>query len=171
MMRKPISPLIAGLLIAGVIILFAVLSVVTGSSTTGGLGFLQYLLVIIALIFLISMYAKAHNNTKTFGELFGYGFKTTTIYTLVFLVFLGIYLASTPEIKEKSLEAAREEMEKQGRKESEIEQGMAIADKFFWIAVIGGTMFFLVLVGTVGSLIGAAIPKKNAIQPIDQPGT
>jgi len=171
MMRKPISPVIAGLLIAGVTILFALTAVVTGSSTTGGLGLLQYLLIIIALVFLVSMYGKANNNNKTFGELFGYGFKATTIYTLIFLVFLGIFLASTPEIKEKSLEAAREEMEKQGRKDSEIEKAMEIADKFFWIAVIGGTMFFLVLVGTIGSLIGAAVTKKNPITPIDQLST
>ncbi|MGZ8537043.1 MAG: hypothetical protein ACXWV9_02215, partial [Flavisolibacter sp.] len=100
--------------------------------------------------------------------LFGYGFKATAIYTLIFICFLVLYLLLNPEIKQKSLDAARIEMEKKGNTDVDIEKAMAIANDYFYIGVGGLTMFFLVLVGTIGSLIGAAVTKKIPYQPIDQ---
>lgn len=168
MNKKPLSPGAAGLVIAGLAVVFALLANFLGGSNEAGLGIFQYLIIIIMLIVLIHQFGKRSNYHKTFGELFGYGFKATAIYTLIFICFLVIYLLLNPDIKQKSLDAARIEMEKKGNTTADIDKAMAIANDYFYIGVGGMTMFFLVLVGTIGSLIGAAVTKKIPYQPVDQ---
>jgi hypothetical protein len=36
------------------------------------------------------------------------------------------------------------------------------------VGLLGGSVFMLVLIGTIGSLIGAAVTKKNPKTPFDQ---
>ena len=168
MNNKPFSPAVAGLIIAGVAVVFSLLANLLGGANEAGLGIFQYLIIIIMLVILVHQFGKKSNYHKTFGELFGYGFKATAIYTLVFICFLVLYLMLNPEIKQKSLDAARLEMEKGGSSTADIDKAMAIANDYFYIGVGGLTMFFLVLVGTVGSLLGATITKKIPYQPVDQ---
>jgi|SRR5688572_33210788 len=168
MNNKPFSPAIAGLIIAGVAVVFSLLANLLGGANEAGLGIFQYLIIIIMLVILVHQFGKKSNYHKTFGELFGYGFKATAIYTLVFICFLVIYLLLNPGIKQELLDAARLEMEKSGNSAADIDKAMAIANNYFYIGVGGSTMFFLVLVGTVGSLLGATITKKIPYQPVDQ---
>jgi hypothetical protein len=51
--------------------------------------------------------------------------------------------------------------------EDQIEQGIDIARRFFWVGLIGGTMFFMILIGAIGSLIGAAVTKKRPASPFE----
>ena len=139
MNNKPLSPAIAGLLIAGVAVIFALLANFLGGANEAGLGIFQYLIIIIMLVILVHQFGKKSNYHKTFGELFGYGFKATAIYTLVFICFLVIYLLLNPEIKQKSLDAARIEMEKKGNTTADIDKAMAIANDYFYIGVGGLT--------------------------------
>ncbi|HZI00540.1 MAG TPA: DUF4199 domain-containing protein [Flavisolibacter sp.] len=166
--RKPISPIIAGLIVAGVAVIFSLLLSVTGAEGSRGLGLLNYIIIIAALAFLIVQYGKANRNQMSFGELFGYGFKATAIYTLIFLIFLAIMVVMSPDMKQKTLEVARVEMEKQGRTDAEIDQAINIADRYYMVGLLGGSVFMLVLIGTIGSLIGAAVTKKNPKTPFDQ---
>ena len=41
-------------------------------------------------------------------------------------------------------------------------------EKYFWVFAIGGTMLMFVIVGAIGSLIGAAVTKKRPINPFEQ---
>ena len=73
-----------------------------------------------------------------------------------------------PEVKEKTLEAARTEMEKDGKmRDEQIEQGIAIMRKFFYVATIGLLMFVYMLIGTIASLIGAAVARKEPRPPFE----
>jgi hypothetical protein len=168
MKNKAISPVIAGIIVAAVLMLFALLINVMGQTGNSSFGWLTYLVIIVALVLLITQYGKANNNTKTFGELFGYGFKATAIYTLIYVVFLDILVSMMPEIKQKALEAVRTQMEKQNRSDTEVDNAVAMADKYFRIALIGGTIFGMVLCGVIGSLIGAGVTKKKPANPLDQ---
>jgi hypothetical protein len=166
--KKPVSAITAGLIIAGISIVYSLISnAIAGSG--GGMDIFQNLVIIAALVLFINMYAKANNNNLTFGDLFSYGFKSTAIYTLIFLVFISILLISTPELKQKTLEEARKAMERQKLPDSAIEKGLELTGKYFWILTVGATMFYLVLVGAIGSAIGAAIAKKRPQNPFEQP--
>jgi predicted membrane protein len=166
--KKPVSAITAGLIIAGVSIVYSLISNVI-AGTGGAVGFFEYIVIIAALVVFINLYAKTHDNNLTFGDLFSYGFKATAIYTLIFLVFISILLISTPELKQKALEEARKELESRKMPDSDIEKSIDIVGRYFWIAMVGSTMFFLVLVGAIGSAIGAAIAKKRPQNPFEQP--
>src|SRR3954463_3828901 len=119
--KKPISHITAGLIIAGILIVFSILmSFINGSTTKPGSGWLSYIVICGGLIFFIYLYGKSRNNFVSFGDLFSYGFKSAAVMTLVFVVFLVIMSFVMPEFKEKAIEAARAEMEKRNMGDADI---------------------------------------------------
>lgn len=167
--RKPITHVSAGLIIAALLVVFAIIVQFMGLAQNQALGFLQYALIIGGLIYFITQWGKAHDYTLSFGNLFAYGFKATAVFTIINIVFLIIFFLLFPEMKEKGFEMMRETMEKNPKMtEDQIEQGIDIARRFFWPAMVGGTMFMLILVGALGSLIGAAVTRKRPNNPFDQ---
>ena len=166
--KKPISHLVAGLIIALVLIIFSCIVYFSGLQNTG-INWLQYAIILAGLIIFINLYGKALNNQVSFGNLFSYGFKTTAFLALIVIAFFVIFFLAFPDIKEKGMEMARQKMEERGNlTEDQINQGMEMARKMFWVFTIGGIMFIYAIVGAVGSLIGAAVTKKKPINPVDQ---
>jgi hypothetical protein len=85
-------------------------------------------------------------------------------------VFIVVFFLLFPDIKEKSLDMARQQMEQSGKlSDSDIDNGVAMARKFFWVGVIGGSVLVFVITGAIGSLLGAAFTKKRPNNPFDQP--
>jgi multisubunit Na+/H+ antiporter MnhB subunit len=166
--KKLLNPLLVGVMISLILIVFSIALSFTGGSDPKG-GWISYLIIIIGLVIFIKRYGDAKNNEVTFGELFSYGFKATTMIVLIFVAFLFVLSFVTPEIKQKVLEATQLELEKQ--KNVTDEQVKTLTDgvnKYFWVILIGTTMFFFVLIGCIGSLLGAAITKKQPKNPFEQ---
>ncbi|HUP11067.1 MAG TPA: DUF4199 family protein, partial [Niastella sp.] len=112
--RKPISHVVAGLLIAAIVIVVSMITMmVAKSSGKPGGGWYTYLIIIGGLIFFINQYAKARDNQVSFGDLFSYGFKVTTVYTVLFIGFLILFSLLFPDFKANAMDAARLEMENQ----------------------------------------------------------
>lgn len=167
--RKPVSHVSAGLIIAALLVVFAIIVQFMGLAQNQALGLLQYALIIGGLVYFVTQWGKAHNYTLSFGNLFAYGFKATAVFTIINIVFLIIFFLLFPEMKEKSFEMMRETMEKNPKmSEEQIDQAIDFTQRFFWVGLIGGTMFGLVLVGALGSLIGAAVTRKRPNNPFDQ---
>lgn len=169
--KKPISHIIGGILIALVLIVFSVsLSFLTkGTASDPKGGWTSYCIIIAGLIILINLYGKANRNRVGFGDLFSYGFKTTTMLTLVFVIFLIILSFVSPDLKQQALEATRIEMEKNKNfSDKDIEQGIELIKKYFWVFAIGGTVLGFVIIGAIGSLLGAALTKKLPKDPFQQ---
>jgi hypothetical protein len=168
--RKPITHITAGLVIAGLVIVFAIITNFLGLTQQKSLGLLQYLLIIGGLMFFVNQFGKANNYTKSFGDLFAFGFKSTAVFTSLYIIFIILFFLLFPDIKEKSLEMARQQMEQSPNvTDEQIDKGMEIARKFFWVGVVGGSLLVFVIVGAIGSLLGAAITKKQPHNPFDQP--
>jgi hypothetical protein len=102
---KPISHFRAGLLIAAFMVVFSLIMNLVGQGECQFSWMAWKLVFIGALIYFINKYGKANNNTSTFGELFSYGFKITSIVTLIMIIFMVIFFASFPEHKATMLEA------------------------------------------------------------------
>lgn len=167
--NKPMTHITGGLIIAAALIVYSVILNVMGLGTNQTLGFVTYAILIIGLIVVINMYAKSKDNRVTFGELFAFGFKTTAVFTTIFIVFIVIFNLLFPELKEKGFEMARQQLEDQGKmSDDQIDQALAMGSKFFWVGVVGGTLLFFVILGALGSVIGAAVTKKKAVNPIDE---
>jgi len=168
---KPISHIVAGLIIAGIVIVLSMvmMMVAKGAAGSPGSGWITYLVIIGGLVFFINQYGKWHNYHTSFGDLFSYGFKATTVYTVLFVGFLILFSLIFPDFKSNAMEAARMQMETQkGINEDQIEKSLQIADKYFWVLAIGGTMLGFVVIGAIGSLIGAAVTKKRPHNPFEQ---
>jgi len=166
--KKPISHLVAGTIIAAVLILYSLVQQFTGLMVQQGLTWISYALLIIGLVVFINMYGNALNNRVTFGNLFAYGFKTTAFLTLIMIFFTVIFFFVFPDIKEKMFEMARQKMEEKDTPSDQIDQAIDTWKRMFWVFTIGGILIGYAILGAIGSLLGAAITKKKPVNPLDQ---
>ena len=166
--QKPISHLIAGLIIGAIMIIFSLVVEFAGLQQITGVPLIGYGIIMASLILFITMYGKARNNQVTFGNLFSYGFKTTAVLMLIMIFFTIIFFLLFPDIKEKIFELTRQKMEERDMSDDEIEKGLSLWKRMFWVFTIGGIALVYAVVGAIASLIGAAITKKKPISPIDQ---
>lgn len=167
--QKPISHIAAGLIIAGILVIFSTVVSFAGLSASPGVSLIQPVIIVIGLIFLIRSYGKANNYGLSFGNLFSYGFKTTAVFTVITIIFSVLFLLLFPDLKEKSFEMARQQMEDNPKlTEDQIDEAIEISKKFFWVGVVGGSMIFMIITGAIGSLIGAGVTKKQPQNPFSQ---
>lgn len=170
--NKPITNITAGLMIAAVLIVYSLILMFADLSTDQTMGYITYAMLIAGLIIVIGMHAKANNYRLSFGNLFAFGFKTTAVTTIIFLIFMVVLNLLFPDLKEQAYEAIRIEMEKDDRvTDEQIDQGMEMMRKFYWVGLVGGTLLMMIIVGAIGSLIGAAVTKKNQVTPFDETTT
>ena len=166
---KPISHFVAGMILAAIAIVYSTALQFLGLGQSQAMGWISYIILIGGLIVFIGMYAKSKEYHVSFGGLFSYGFKTTAITTLIVVVCMLIFFLAFPQFKEKILEVARKGMEDGGKmSDNQIEQGMAFFSKNFLLFTVGGALFMYLLLGAIGSLIGAAVTKKTPVSPLDQ---
>jgi Protein of unknown function (DUF4199) len=167
--KKPISHLVAGLVIGCVMVLLRLFFYLTKATETGSMAWIPIFIVIGGLIVFINLYGNALNNQVTFGNLFGYGFKTTATLTLVVIASTVIFLLLLPGEKEKGFELARQKMTEKGDlTDDEIEKRLEMARKMFWVLTIGSILLIYAIVGAIGSAIGAALTKKKPVNPSNQ---
>jgi hypothetical protein len=166
---KPMTHITAGLLLAGLLVVYSIIVNFLGLTGQSGINLIQYLIIIGGLVFVIKRHGREHNYQVSFGNLFAFGFKSTAVFTIIFIAFTVLLFLLFPDLKEKTFEMAREQMEKNKRfSDSEIDSAIEMARKVFWVGIVGGTMFFLILIGAIGSLLGAALTKKYPQLPFDQ---
>ncbi|MFO0415336.1 MAG: DUF4199 domain-containing protein [Bacteroidota bacterium] len=122
-----------------------------------------------ALIWSCIFFSKQMNADVSFGQVFSHGFKTVAIVTLISIASFVISYFIFPEIKEKAMEMARQDMAKDERLTQEmIDQAISWTDKFYLVFGIIGSLFGFALTGAIASLIGAAVAKKNPNQNMPQ---
>ena len=136
----------------------------------GGLSWLPALISIGLLIYFVMQYSNANSNNVTFGTLFGYGFKSTIIWALIMFVFMLLVLyVIFPDYKQKAIDVAMAQMDQQSNlSEDQKSTAMGFTEKFFNIFALGGTLIAYIVIGIIGSLLGAAIAKKNPVSPFNQ---
>lgn len=167
--QKPISHIVAGLIIAGVLVIISTIIQFMNLATTPGVAWIQPIVIILGLLFLVRAYGKANNYTMSFGNLFAYGFKTTAVFTIITIAFSILFLLLFPDLKEKTFEMTRQQLEKDGKlSDEQIDQALEVTRKFFWVGVVGGSMLGMIIMGAIGSLIGAGATKKQPNNPFEQ---
>ena len=166
--QKPISHLVAGLIIGAIMIIFSLVVEFAGLQQIKGVPLIGYGIIMASLILFITMHGKSMNGQVTFGNLFSYGFKTTAVLMLIMILFTIIFFLLFPDIKEKIFELTRQKMEERDMSDDEIEKALSLWKRMFWVFTIGGIALVYAVVGAIASLIGAAITKKKPINPVDQ---
>lgn len=166
MEKKPISHFSGGLVVGCIMIIYTIIINFSGLGADKTLGYINYVFLIGGIIYFITAYGKSVDHTASFGSLFTFGFKMSALITIIVVAFQVIFFLIFPEFKEKIFDAAHDAMVKKPNiTEEQIEMGMTAVKKFFWIIVVGGSVFGLVFVGALASLIGAGITKKRPQSP------
>ena len=112
-------------------------------------------------------YSKEINHNVTFGNLFAHGFKTTAVFTCLMFVYmlLSIYVLFPNSIDEiihyQIVKAAVNGKQASAPSETQMQIARKIASTFLLAAVV----VINLVIGVIGSLIGAAIAKKKPQDP------
>ena len=171
-MEKTVTtPVVKGLIISLVIIVFGVAIYFAGQSMNQGLGSLQYLLLVGGVIWACISYAKQMDGNVTFGNVFAHGFKTTSVVTVITIIYTVIALKFLfPDMMDMALDKTREELAKGNMSDEQSEAAIEMTTKFFLPFAIGGILIVFLIIGCIASLIGAAVAKKNPNGPFPQNG-
>ena len=171
MEQKLTPPWTKGLIISLILILLGLILHFAGQSQNKSLSWIQFVIIIISLIVVCRGYAKENNGNVTFGNVFSHGFKTTATIIVIMVIYTVIaFKFLFPEMVDTIMNQARTDMEKKGDlSEEQINQGVEMGRKFFMPFAIGGIILMFAIIGAVGSLIGAAVAKKNPnYSPLEQ---
>jgi hypothetical protein len=168
--KKVMTHVQKGLLVSLILIVLGVVAHFAGIENEGWYRWLPSIILLGAIIWASAFYSTQMNGQVTFGNVFLHGFKMSAVITVILILWtiLSVTLIF-PEIKEKAMEMARQQMEDSGKlTDSEIDQRVGFTKKFFMIIVITTILFGTLIVGAIGSLIGAAVAKKKPVNPLDQ---
>lgn len=170
MEKKPVSYFLVGIVLGLVSIILFLGYYFTGLAYERNfVAWIPTLVSIGLLIYFVTQYSKANGYNLTFGGLFSYGFRSTIIWTLIVVVFMFLVLYIFPEYKVKFMEQMNTQMDQRSNlSEAQRDAAIKMTEKFFNVSVIGGGLFMNMLIGTIGSLIGAAVAKKNPVSPFNQ---
>jgi hypothetical protein len=115
-----------------------------------------------SIIWTCYSFSKEMDGAVSFRQIFSHGFKTASIVTLIGIAAFIITYLIMPEVKEKGLQIAREEMAKNPQMTEEIiNQSIQWTDKFFLLFGIIGSLFSYAFTGALSALIGAAVSPKT----------
>jgi hypothetical protein len=105
-------------------------------------------------------FSKINDADVTFGEVFGNGFKTTAVIAVISALFYVLFTQLIPGYKEAILDFSMSQGPNAGDPEAAAKGREMFANNFM-VFTVAGSVFFNLLTGVVGSLIGAAIAKKR----------
>jgi hypothetical protein len=170
-MEKQItSHIIKGAILGGISILFSIIIYVFNLYTVKELNWISYAIIIGGIIYGNILYANQNGNNVSFGNIFAHGFKTTAVLIVITVAYTLLALKVLfPDMIDKIIDMSRIEMEKNPKLTDEmIEQGISMTKKFFVPFAIGGVLIGTGFMGAIASLIGAAVAKKNPVDPFKQ---
>lgn len=163
MEQKVTQPWMKGLIIALILIVLSLGFQFADLSQNSAVQWGQSLLLLAVTIWACINYAQQMQGNVTFGNVFAHGFKVTAAYAAILVVFTFISVKFLfPEMIDKALDEARKNMEKGGNlSDADIENGINMTRKFFVPFAVGGSLVIYLILGTIASLIGAGVAKKN----------
>ena len=156
-----------GVLIALIFIIYSLVGHVLNFDLESWFGWIATGIFIIAIIWSVVIYGNQMNNNVTFGNLFSHGFKVTAVVICITFVYtlLSVYVIfpdSIDRITRKGIETAIQ----QGKMTSDqAQQSSAMIKKITTVSLLAGSVVINAIIGALGSLIGAAVAKKNPQGP------
>lgn len=171
MEQKVTTPVVKGVIITLLLIVFGLVIYFTNQIGNSTIGYLQYVILVAGIIWSCVSYAKQMNGNVTFGNVFGHGFKTTAVAAALLAVYTFIAVKFLfPDIVDQSLEIAKKKMQESqpNMSDDQMQQSLDMVRKFFIPFAIGGILFGFAIIGAISSAIGAAVAKKNPQSPFQQ---
>ena len=155
--------IVKGLILSVISIVFSIVIYVFNLYEMKSLGYINYALFLGGLIYGAILFSNENKHQVTFGNLFAHGFKTTAVVIVITSIYTVLaFKLLFPDMADKMIELSRKELMKNPKMTDEmIEQSMSMTKEYFLPFVIGFTIIGTGFLGLFGSLIGAAVAKKN----------
>ncbi len=151
-----------GFVIGLILIILALGTYLANIKVSGPVQWFGYAVYVVGIMWSINSYGKQVNYNSTFGNYFAHGFKVAAMVTAIMIIYIIIFIVLFPSFKEDAIDQARKSMqEKNNLTPDQITQGLEMTRKFFMVFLVGGTLIGYLIIGSLASLIGAAITKKE----------
>ncbi|HUR10109.1 MAG TPA: DUF4199 domain-containing protein [Flavitalea sp.] len=168
MEQKVTTHITKGIIISLILLVISLAAHFTNQSDAAWAKWTPSILLCAGVIWACINYSNQRNHNVTFGNVFAHGFKVSAVATVFSIIFSVIFLLLFPEVKEKAIETARQQMEANPQVSSDqINQAMAMTDRLFYVFLIGGIILIYLIIGCISSLIGAAVAKKDPRGPFE----
>lgn len=152
-----------GLIIGVASIAFSTIIFLSGQFGNQTLSYLGYLILIAGLVLAMKDFRTQNNGFMRYGQGLGLGSLTSAVSGVLSGAFMYVYMSFIDTtLNDQILDKAREQWEKQGMSEQQMEQAAEMSKSFmgpgamFVFGVLGSLIF-----GVILSLIIAAIMKKD----------
>jgi hypothetical protein len=152
-----------GVLGSVVIMVYSTILNVSGLSQNKVLSSLSFLLMLVAIVLAMKDFKEKNSGFMTYGEGLGLGSLTSAVMGLLTSAFTMFYIQFIDNtLLAQGLDQVREDMEKRGMDDSQIEQAMELSQKFMspGVVFVMGVFGYIVM-GFIVSLIIAAIIRKE----------
>jgi hypothetical protein len=155
--------IVKGLILSVISIVFSIVIYVFNLYEMSALSYINYAVFIAGLVYGGILYSNQNGHNVTFGNIFAHGFKTTAVVIVITSIYTVLaFKVLFPDMLEKVLDLSRKQMLQNPKMTDEmIEQAMTMTKKFFIPFALGGAIIGTGVLGAIGSLIGAAVAKKN----------
>lgn len=171
MEKKATSPAVKGVIIALILIVFSLIIQFLNLSRNKGFSSVQFIILIGGIIWSGVSFAKQMQGNVSFGNIFSHAFKTAAAVTAIMVVYAIISIKFiSPETMEIALQEARSGMEAKNMSDDQVDQALSFTRKFFVPLTAGGILLSFLIMGVIGSVISAAVAKKNPQAPFVQQG-
>ncbi|TLV00663.1 DUF4199 domain-containing protein [Dyadobacter luticola] len=152
-----------GALGAVVIMIYTTILNVAGLAQNRMLGFLSFVFMIVAIVLALKEFKEENKGFLSYGEGLGLGSLLSAVMGLLtsaFTMFYTQFIDNT--IMAQTLDKMREELERQGKSDSEIDTAMELSQKFMspGILFVFGVFSYLIF-GFILSLVIAAIMRRE----------
>ena len=170
MEQKVTTPIVKGLVITLILIIYGLILYFSGQFMNKGLSYSQYIILVGGVIWSCTSYAKQMKGKVTFGNVFAHGFKTTAVIILLVVVYTFISIKFLfPDMIDKIVDASRKSMEEQkNMSDEQIDSFLNGMREHFLLFTTSIIILLFAIVGLIASLIGAAVSKKNPPNPFAQ---
>ncbi|GAA4329200.1 DUF4199 domain-containing protein [Flaviaesturariibacter amylovorans] len=162
---KPISQVVAGLIIAAAMIAAHIGIHVSGNFLNTTAVYLGYLPLPLGLLYFVRRHAHAQGTGATFGNLFAYGFRITAVVIVIMVIYAALFYTVLPQYKDRIMEASMKAQEFGNKQTIDDEAGtekLARRDDHFIQWTVSFTLFRLLFIGALSSLLAAAVSPKHA---------
>ncbi|MHA4736537.1 DUF4199 domain-containing protein [Dyadobacter sp. MSC1_007] len=152
-----------GVLGSVVIMVYSTILNVSGLAQNKVLSSLSFLLMLVAIVLAMKDFKEKNSGFMTYGEGLGLGSLTSAVMGLLTSAFTMFYIQFIDNtLLAQGLDQVREDMEKRGMDDSQIEQAMELSQKFMspGVVFVMGVFGYIVM-GFIVSLIIAAIIRKE----------
>lgn len=163
--NKITSHIFKGLVLAGILIVYAVVGELTHTSHTEWFGWVKVVLLAIGIITGVLTHAAQLQGNVNFSQLLVHGLKTTAVVTCLYFIFslLQLYVFF-PGSLDEMVKLGLADAAKNGKiDQQKVAENMGQARKVVAIMLLAGVVMGTMILGLLAALLGAVLAKKNQV--------